>query len=41
MPAKAHLYRVFATTHEHDRELGEAARRALTDGADEASLTNL
>jgi len=41
VPAKAHLYRVFATTHEHDRELGEAARRALTDGAAEASLTNL
>jgi hypothetical protein len=41
VPAKAHLYRVFATTHEHDRELGEAARRALTDGADDASLTNL
>jgi hypothetical protein len=42
VPAKAHLYRVFATTHEHDRELGEAARRALSDaGVGEASLTNL
>jgi hypothetical protein len=41
VPAKAHLYRVFATTHEYDRELSEAARRALTDNVDEASLTNL
>jgi HD superfamily phosphohydrolase len=41
VPAKAHLYRVFATTHEYDRELSEAARRALTDDVDEASLTNL
>ena len=40
VPAKAHLYRVFATTREHDRELADAARRALTDGA-ETSLTNL
>jgi HD superfamily phosphohydrolase len=42
VPAKAHLYRVFATTHEHDRELGDAARTALVEaGATEASLTNL
>jgi len=42
VPAKARLYRVFATTHEHDRELAEAARRALTEPAtDQASLTNL
>jgi uncharacterized protein len=42
VPARAHLYRVFATTHEYDRELGEAARRALADaGAVDASLTNL
>ena len=41
VPAKAHLYRVFATTHDNDRELSDAARRALTDGAAAASLTNL
>ena len=41
VPAKAHLYRVFATTHDYDHDLGEAARRALTDDADDASLTNL
>jgi hypothetical protein len=42
VPAKAHLYRVFATTHEHDRELGAAARRALAEaGQAEASLTSL
>jgi hypothetical protein len=42
VPAKAHLYRVFAASHEHDRELGEAARRALAEtGQTAASLTNL
>jgi uncharacterized protein len=42
VPAKAHLYRVFATSHEYDRELGEAARAVLAaSGAGEASLTNL
>jgi len=42
VPAKAHLYRVFATGHEHDKELGEAARRVLAEaGQAEASLTNL
>jgi uncharacterized protein len=40
VPAKAHLYRVFATDHSHDRELGQAARAVLSR-VGEASLTNL
>jgi HD superfamily phosphohydrolase len=40
VPAKAHLYRVFATDHSHDRELAQAARIALTR-VGEASRTNL
>ena len=40
VPAKAHLYRVFAVTREHERELAAAARAALGEVA-EASLTNL
>ena len=40
VPAKAHLYRVFATDHSHDRELGEAARAVLSR-VGQASLTNL
>jgi HD superfamily phosphohydrolase len=40
VPAKAHLYRVFATDHEHDRELSQAARAALSR-VNGASLTNL
>jgi HD superfamily phosphohydrolase len=40
VPAKAHLYRVFATDHAHDRELSQAARAVLTQ-VGEASLTNL
>ena len=40
VPAKAHLYRVFARGHEHDRDLADAARAALGEVAP-ASLTNL
>ena len=40
VPAKAHLYRVFATSREHERDLAAAARAALGEVA-EASLTNL
>ena len=40
VPAKAHLYRVFAVGHEHDRDLAAAARAALGEVAP-ASLTNL
>ena len=40
VPAKAHLYRVFATDHEHDRELAAAAQ-AVLGAAGEASTTNL
>ena len=40
VPAKAHLYRVFAVTREHERDLAAAARAALGEVA-EASLTNL
>jgi uncharacterized protein len=40
VPAKAHLYRVFATDHAHDRELSQAARAVLSR-VGEASLTNL
>ena len=40
VPAKAHLYRVFATDHTHDRELSQAARTVLSR-VGEASLTNL
>jgi HD superfamily phosphohydrolase len=40
VPAKAHLYRVFALGHEHDRDLAAAARAALGEVAP-ASLTNL
>ncbi len=42
VPAKAHLYRVFAVGREHERELGMAARAALAEaGHQPASLTNL
>jgi HD superfamily phosphohydrolase len=42
VPAKAHLYRVFAQGREHERELAIAARAALADaGHEAASLTNL
>jgi len=40
VPAKAHLYRVFAVGREHERELALAARAAL-DEVEPASLTNL
>lgn len=40
VPAKVHLYRVFAPGHEHDRDLAAAARAALGEVAP-ASLTNL
>ncbi len=40
VPAKVHLYRVFALGHEHDRELAAAARAALGEVAP-ASPTNL
>ena len=40
VPAKAHIYRVYSVQHEHERELAEAARRALGEVA-AASLTNL
>ncbi len=42
VPAKAHLYRVFAVGREHERELALAARAALADaGHEPASRTNL
>jgi len=40
VPAKVHLYRVFAIGHEHDRDLAAAAKAALGEVAP-ASLTNL
>jgi hypothetical protein len=40
VPAKAHLYRVFAIGREHERELALAARGAL-EAAEPQSLTNL
>jgi hypothetical protein len=40
VPAKAHLYRVFAVGREHERELALAARRAL-DEAEPRSTVNL
>ncbi len=40
VPAKAHLYRVFALGHDHDRDLAAAAKAALGEVAP-ASLTNL
>ena len=40
VPAKAHLYRVFAVGRDHEREIALAARAAL-DEAEPASLTNL
>jgi hypothetical protein len=40
VPAKAHLYRVFAVGHEHERELALAAKAALEE-AEPQSLTNL
>jgi HD superfamily phosphohydrolase len=40
VPAKAHLYRVFATTRENDADLAAAARAALGE-VGEASATNL
>jgi len=40
VPAKAHLYRVFAVGREHERELALAARRAL-DEAEPQSTVNL
>jgi HD superfamily phosphohydrolase len=40
VPAKAHLYRVFAVGREHERELALAARAALDD-AQPGSLINL
>lgn len=40
VPAKAHLYRVFAVGREHERELALAARGALEE-AEPQSLTNL
>ena len=42
VPAKAHLYRVFAVGREHERDLALAARAALGDaGHEPASTTNL
>ena len=42
VPAKAHLYRVFAVGREHERELAAAARAALAEaGHEQASRTNL
>jgi HD superfamily phosphohydrolase len=42
VPAKAHLYRVFAVGRDHERELAVAARAALAEaGHEPASLTNL
>jgi hypothetical protein len=40
VPAKAHLYRVFAVGREHERELAVAARAALDEAAPQ-SLINL
>jgi len=40
VPAKAHLYRVFAIGREHERELALAAKGALEE-AEPQSLTNL
>jgi hypothetical protein len=40
VPAKAHLYRVFAAGHEHRRDLALAARAVLEEAAPQ-SLTNL
>jgi hypothetical protein len=40
VPAKAHLYRVFAVSREHERELARAARAAL-EQAEPQNLTNL
>jgi hypothetical protein len=40
VPARAHLYRVFATTREHGGDLAAAARAALGEPAT-SSLTNL
>ena len=42
VPAKAHLYRVFAVGREHEHELAFAARAALgSAGHEPASVTNL
>ena len=42
VPAKAHLYRVFAIGRDNERELAAAARAALAEaGHEPASLTNL
>ena len=42
VPAKAHLYRVFAVGRDNERELAAAARAALAEaGHEPASLTNL
>jgi hypothetical protein len=42
VPAKAHLYRVFAVGREHERDLALAARAALEEaGHEAASTTNL
>ena len=40
VPARVHLYRVFAVSREHERELALAARAALEE-AEPQSLTNL
>jgi hypothetical protein len=40
VPAKAHLYRVFAVGREHDRDLALAAQAAL-DEVEPPSLVNL
>lgn len=40
IPAKARIYRVYSVVREHERELAEAARAAITAAAP-ASLTNL
>jgi HD superfamily phosphohydrolase len=40
IPAKAHIYRVYAADRQHERELAEAARAALGEVAP-SSLTNL
>ena len=40
IPAKAHIYRVYSVQHEHERDLAEAARAALSEVAP-ANLTNL
>ena len=40
VPAKAHLYRVFAVGREHERELALAAQAALGE-IEPQSLTNL